>query len=83
MPHFQSVLIKYKINAEHSVVVWVFIMEDVKVKIGELFENFYHLNKKHRVKTNHEVQEFVAERFKQITGFSVSNRLFHSVCQTF
>ena len=58
-------------------------MEDVKVKIGELFENFDHLNKKHRVKTNHEVQEFVAERFKQISGFSVSNRLFRSVCQTF
>ena len=46
----------------------------VKVKIGELFENFDHLNKKQRVKTNHEVQEFVAERFKEITGFSVSKQ---------
>ena len=42
-------------------------MEVLRCKIGDLFENFHHLNDKQRVKTRREVQEFVAERFKQIT----------------
>ena len=57
--------------------------EGIKVKIGELFDNFEHLNDKKRVKANHEFQKFAAEKFQQLTGFSVSDRLFRNVSQSF
>ena len=55
----------------------------IKVKIGELFGNFEHLNEKKRVKANHEFQKFAANKFQQLTGFSVSDRLFRNVSKSF
>ena len=55
------------------------MMEDVKVNIGELFQDLEHRDDKNKLKPNPEIQKFLASNFKKLTGdmFTVPNLFRH------
>ena len=71
-------LIMYKCYARLLVVAGS-MMEDVKVNIGELFQDLEHRDDKNKLKPNPEIQKFLASNFKKLTGdmFTVPNLFRH------
>ena len=59
------------------------MMEDVNVKIGELFKDLDHRDEKKKLKPNHEIQKLLACNFQKLTGFSVPHSRFLNVCKTY
>ena len=59
-------------------------MEDVIVRIGDIFSNLIVPGQKSwNTKSNSDIQKFVTNQVKVLTGIEVAHRDFRSIVQTF